>query len=343
MKKFVVTVLIIVQCLALFSSCGTNEKSPDKKLVIGFSMATFKEDRWLRDRDIFTAKAKQDGFDVIVSNANNDADLQYKQVNDMIKKGIDILVIVPHDCNLAVSCVNLAKKSDIPVISYDRLVRSANIDAYISFDNVKVGELQAEALLKAVPTGGYLIINGSENDNNSKMFREGYMNILNSHIENKEITIVDETWVQDWRRETAFSFVSDELKVNSDKIQGIIAANDSLAWGTIDALSEAKMTGKIQVVGHDADLAACQRIVDGTQLLTIYKPIKTLVDETVNACNDLVNDKPLKYTETINNGTYDVPYLKIGVIPVTKDNIDETVIKDGFQLKEDVYRDSVTD
>ena len=340
MKKILAITLVLVQCILVFNGCTKNTVSVDKKLTIGFSMATFKEDRWLQDRDIFTAKAKQDGFDVIVSNANNDSDLQYEQVADMVKKGIDILVIVPQDCDLAASCVNLANKNDIPVISYDRLVRSANIDAYISFDNVKVGELQAEALLKAVPTGGYLILNGSENDNNSKMFNEGYMNVLNSHIEKNEIAIVDETWVKDWRRETAFSFASAEIKKNPNKITGIIAANDSLAWGTIDALSEAKLTGQIQVVGHDADLAACQRIVDGTQLLTIYKPIKTLVDDTVKACKALANGKKLEYTETINNGSYEVPYIMIDVIPVTKDNIDDTVIKDGFQLKEDVYRDA---
>lgn len=346
-KNLLLRALAVVVLLPMFTvfyfGCSkedtvSQQGSDDGKILVGFAMATFKEDRWLRDRDIFAAKAKEAGFDVVITNANNDPELQKKQVSDMVEKGIDVLVFVPQDCPTASVCTNIAKKAGIPVISYDRLVQRADVDVYISFDNVKVGRLQGEALTKAVPTGGYIILNGSEADHNSAMFHEGYMEALKSSIDSGKVDIVAETWVQNWTRETAFSFVADTLKKEGSKVNGIIAANDSLAWAAIDALSEARLTEKVKVVGHDADLAACQRIVDGTQLMTVYKPIKNLVEETVKVCKTLVEKKPLETDKTINDGEYDVPYIMIDVLPVTVQNIDETVIKDGFHLKEDVYR-----
>ncbi|MDF2821143.1 MAG: sugar transporter substrate-binding protein [Clostridiales bacterium] len=337
------SILVFLLIIVTLSSCTKNNDNrnngKDSKLLIGFSLATFKEDRWLRDRDIFVAKANEAGYEVIVTNANNDKDLQYEQVRDMVERGIDILVIAPHDADDAARAVELAKKEDIPVISYDRLIRNSDVDAYISFDNVKVGSLLAKGIISEMPEGGYIVLNGSEDDNNSIMFNEGYMKELKPYVENGKISIVAETWVDNWTRETAYEFVSSAIKGNPGKVNAIIAANDSLAWGTIDALSEARLTGEILVGGHDADLAACQRIVSGTQLLTIYKPIKNLVEETIYVCEELLNDKKLDYELTINDGTYNIPYVMIDVIAVTKDNIDDTVIKDGFHLKEDVYRE----
>lgn len=335
---------IIFVGMVLFASCNPKEQvrqtNDEIKTVIGFSMATFKEDRWLQDRDIFIAKAKQEGFEVIVKNANNDSTLQSEQVNDMIASGIDILVIVPQDSEKAASCVNAAKKAGIPVVSYDRLVRDANVDVYVSFDNVKVGQVAAEALVEAVPEGEYIILNGAENDNNSKMFNAGYMSVLNKLENRNRIKVVAETWVEDWRREVAFDFVSKVLKEKGESIKGIIAGNDSLAWGAIDSISVARLTGKIKVVGHDADLAACKRIVEGTQISTVYKPIKNLVDETLKCCKLLLEGNTVNIETMINDGTYDVPYLMIDVISVNKENLEDTVIKDGFHLREDVYRDS---
>jgi D-xylose transport system substrate-binding protein len=334
--------LVIFTGMLLLVGCKPNEqgkRSKDgQKPVIGFSMATFKEDRWLQDRDIFIAKAKQEGFDVIVKNANNDSQLQCDQVNDMLNSGIDILVIVPHDSEEAKTCVEVAKKAGVPVVSYDRLVRNANVDVYVSFDNIKVGQVAAESLVEAVPEGEYIILNGSENDNNSNMFNAGFMSILNQREYRNKIKVVAETWVEDWRRELAFDFVAQVLKEKGDRIKGIIAGNDSLAWGAIDAISVARLTGKIKVVGHDADLAACQRIIEGTQLSTVYKPIKNLVEETLKSCKLLLEGQNIPHQSSINDGTYDIPYVMIDVISVNKDNIDDTVIKDGFHLKEDVYR-----
>lgn len=343
-KRHLHKIPMISLCLCVLLS-GCSKKPPERveetvenKMIVGFSMATLKEDRWLRDRDVFIAKAKQEGIDVIVKNANNDSNIQLEQVNEMISLGIDVLVIVPNDSEAVIECVKVAKNKEIPVISYDRLARNSNVDTYISFDNVKVGQLQGDYLVEHAPKGGYIILNGAQDDYNSKMFHEGYMGRLQSSIDKGEIYIIDEIWVENWRRETAFEFVSKALANSSEDIKAVLAANDSLALGAIDALSESQLTKEVVVVGHDADLIACQRIVNDTQDLTIYKPITKLIDKTIETCKQLVNKEEIPNFETIFDGTYTIPYIKIDVVPVTKDNIDETVIKDGFHLKKDVYQ-----
>ena len=341
--KFLQRAAVLALATSLLLAGCQNEtpvpaSSEEEGLLVGFSMATLKEDRWLRDRDIFSAKAKQEGINVLISNANNDAERQYEQVVDMVEQGVDVLVIAPHDCDNSARCVTLAKRAGIPVISYDRLVKNANVDVYISFDNYKVGELQGKAILEAVPEGGYILLNGSEDDSNSQMYYQGCMDQLQPAIDAGKIQVEAETWVQDWRRETAFSFTSDVLREKGDKIDAVVAANDSLAWAAIDALSEARLMDQVKVVGHDADLAACQRIVSGTQLMTVYKPIPDLVDKTIEACKILAQGNKIESEKTIDDGTYQVPYWMIDVIAGPKENRDGTVIKDGFHLKEDVYR-----
>ncbi len=342
MPKLAVFMIFVISTAVMFG-CSRKDELPkgpekEKKIVVGLSLGTLMEDRWIRDRDIFMSKAQQEGIEVIVNNANKDSDLQYKQVQEMIKQGIDVLVIAPNDSNKEARCVKAAKDKNIPVISYDRLVHDSNVDVYISFDNNQVGKIMATYLTDHVPEGGYIMIGGSENDSNSKMLYEGAMSVLKPFIDNNKIQILAQTWVDGWIRETAYNFLFEELKTHKDDVKAIICGNDSLAWGAIDALSEAQIAENVQVVGQDADLVACQRIVTGKQALTVYKPIKDLVEKTVELCVKLVNGEKIESDGTINDGTYDVPYIFIGVQAVTKDNIDETVIKDGFHLYEDVYQ-----
>ncbi len=339
MKKLILA--LFVAGLVLAAGCTDYEPIPtgdqEDKVIVGFSMGTLMEDRWIRDRDIFLAKAKQEGIEVIVNNANRDSNLQYKQVMEMINQGIDVLVIAPNDCYSEVRCVKAAKDRGIPVISYDRLVMNADVDVYISFDHFKVGKLMAQELIKKAPEGGYLLVSGPKSDYNTELIYQGVMSVLESNIESGKISLLGETWVEGWTRETAYQYVSDQLEMYGEDIKGIICGNDSLAWGVIDALSEAQMAEQVVVSGQDADLVACQRIVTGKQTMTTYKPIQELVEKTVKVCVDLVNGKDIMYETTIFDGTYDVPYIYIDVVPVTRENIDETVIKDGFHLYEDVY------
>jgi D-xylose transport system substrate-binding protein len=312
---------------------NTGEK---KKIKIGFSLGTLKEERWIKDRDILMAKAQEMNAEIIVENANNDDNDQLEQVKYLLGQGIDLLIIVPNDNIKSADAVSLAKKQGVPVISYDRLVLNENIDLYISFDNVKIGQLMASALLEKVKQGNILIINGAKNDNNTAMIKEGYDKILEPYVSSGKINIECEEWAIDWLKEYAFNVVDKEVQKNP-KISGIIAGNDSLAEGAIEALSEHRLTNNVTVIGQDADLSACQRIVDGTQYMTIYKPIEKLAEVTVDMAIKLVNKKPLNMKQTIFNGKYNVPYYVLDPIAVTKENMDSTIIRDGFHLKNDVY------
>ena len=341
-KLMLLSALAAINMMTLF---GCKEKEEEiitndneEEVVVGFSMGTLMEDRWIRDRDIFIAEAEQQGITVIVNNANNDSDLQYEQVKKMLKQGIDVLVIAPNDCYSEAKCVKLAKEQKVPVISYDRLVSNADVDVYISFDHTQVGVLMATYLVENVPEGEYIIVNGSKSDNNSKMINDGAMSVLKPYIENHKIQIAASTWVDGWKRETAYDFVAELLDKKDVDVKAILCGNDSMAWGVIDALSEKQIAEQVKVVGQDADLVACQRIVNGKQALTIYKPIKNLVQKTVEVCLQLVNGEDVSSQGTLDDGTDQVPYIFIAVEAVTKENIDDTVIKDGFHLYEDVYQ-----
>lgn len=308
-----------------------------KKIKLGISLGTLKEERWIKDRDILLAKAKEMGVEAIIQNANNDDQDQLKQVKYLIEQNIDVLIIAPNDFNKAASAVNLAKRAGIPVISYDRLILNSNVDLYISFDNVKVGELMASAIVNSKKHENLLIVNGARTDNNTSMIKQGYDKILNPLVNSGEINILGEEWTPNWLKEYAFKVV-DEALANGTKIDAVIAGNDSLAEGVIEALSEHRLTGGVTVTGQDADLLACQRIVEGTQLMTIYKPIEKLSEVAVQMSIKLANKEPLIINKLIFDGTYDVPYYVLDPIAVDKNNIDDTVIRDGFHLKDEVYR-----
>jgi len=309
----------------------------DSKVKIGFSLGTLKEERWIRDRDILMAKVKELGADIIVQNANNDDQDQLKQVRYLLDQNIDILIIVPNDLEKASSAVALARKKGVKVISYDRLVLHSNVDMYISFDNVKVGELMASYVIDRIDEGNVLIINGPTSDHNTKMIKEGYSKLLDPMFDQGKLKLIAEEWAPNWMKEYAFKIV-DELLQQDIQIDAVIAGNDGLADGVIQALSEHRLAGKTIVVGQDADLTACQRIVEGTQLMTVYKPIDKLTEATAKIAIKMARNEIIEFDKTIYDGSYYVPYIVLEPIPVDKENIDDTIIKDGFHLKNEVYR-----
>ncbi len=307
-----------------------------RPIRIGLAMATLQEERWRRDRDYFAERASQLGAELFVQNANNDQQEQYQQVEYLLSRKIDVLVIVPHDLNQAAAAVQLAKQAGVKVISYDRLIRNANLDLYVSFDNVKVGELMAEYLVNRAPSGDYVIINGAPTDNNCYMFNQGYKNILNNYIKDRKIRITFEAWADDWKPEFAYQYIQTLLS-QKKPFNAVIAANDSLASAVIEALSEWRLAGKIMVVGHDADLSGCQRIVEGTQLMTVYKPIRKLAYRAADLAVAMAGGKSFKTNHPpIFNGKHFVPSEIITPIPIDKDNMD-IIVKDGFHRKEEIY------
>lgn len=306
-------------------------------LKIGFAMDTLKEERWLKDRKLFREAIESHGVDVEIMAANGDDARQIAQAEEMIQKGIDLLVIVPHNAEATAAIVHKAHKAGIKVIAYDRLVKNADIDLYVSFDNEKVGEMQAEALLELVPKGNYVYIGGAPTDNNAHLLKKGSFNVLQPAIDRGDIRIIYDQWTEDWAPENAYAHMAEALKTNGNQIDGVIAANDSTAGGVIEALEEQGLDGKIPVSGQDAELAAVRRVVEGTQTMTVYKPIQTLSERVAALAVHLAKGNDFSAIDSINNGKSEVPSVLLEPVAVNKSNVRDTVIEDGFHTEADVY------
>ncbi len=334
--------LIIAALFAGACVCQSQEQGVAKKtgpIRIGVSFDTLKEERWQHDLNLFTARAKELGAEVISLSADGNDDVQNKQVENLLTQGIDILVIVPHNAEVSGAAVNSAKNQGVPVLSYDRLVKESKPDLYVSFDNVKVGELQAQYLLTRAPKGNYILIGGAPTDNNAKLFREGQMNILNPAIERGDIKIVADQWARDWQPNEALKHTENALTQANNDVKAVVASNDGTAGGSIQALQEQRLTGKVFVSGQDAELAALQRIIAGTQSMTVYKPISKLAVRAAEAAVALARGEQLETNgKVVNNGKIDVPSILLEPIVVDKSNIDSTVIADGYQKREEIYK-----
>lgn len=322
----------------LFLGGLINQESMCANFKIGMSVDDLRLERWQRDRDIFTEAAKKLGAEVIAVSANGDSDKQMRDAENLISQGIDLLVVIPNNGDVMRAIVNQAHEEGVKVLAYDRLLTNCDVDAYISFDNQKVGELQGQAILKAMPKGNYFLMGGSPTDNNAKMFRAGQMKVIQSEIDNGNIKIVGDQWVKDWGPEEAMKIMENALIANDNKIDAVVASNDSTAGGAIQALAAQNLAGKVPISGQDADLAGVKRVADGIQTVTIYKPILKLAKEAAELSMKMIRNESLGNFEMVNNGYKQVPSLLLEPIPVTKDNIEGTIVKDGFHRADDIYR-----
>jgi len=334
------TLVPALACLAL--ACGgagpSSQQTGKKPFVVGFSMDTLKEERWQRDRDMLIKDIGELGGKVLVQAANGDDALQNSQADNLLTQGVDVLLVAPHNGKTAATIVESAHRSGVPVIAYDRLINDSDLDLYISFDNVRVGELQADYLVKRKPSGNYVLIGGAPTDHNAILFREGQMNILKPLIQKGDIKIVADQWAKDWQPVEALKTMENALTSTGNQVVAVVASNDGVAGGAIQALEEQKLGGKVLVSGQDAELSGCQRIVAGTQSMTVYKPIGMLAKKAAEAALLLAQKKPIQdATKTLNNGKKDVPSILIDPVAVDKDNLLQTVIADHYQKLEEVF------
>ena len=311
-----------------------------KQIVIGFSMDTLKEERWQRDRDLVVKNAEAAGAKVLVQAANGNDALQNSQAENLLTQGIDVLLVAPHNAKTAATIVEAAHKMNVPVISYDRLIADSDVDIYISFDAIKVGELQADYAVKRKPKGSYVLIGGAPTDNNALLYRQGQMNVIKPLADKGDIKILSDQWAKEWQAVEALKIMENALTRSNNQIDAVIASNDGTAGGAIQAIEEQKLAGKILVTGQDADLAACQRIATGSQSMTVYKPIKALAAKAVEVALLMARKQPVgDAARGVNNGKKEVPSILLEPIQVDKDNLLATVIADGYQKLEDVYKD----
>ena len=247
---------------------------------------------------------------------------------------MDAILIVSVDSDGLSEVVKKAKDAGIIVIAYDRMIYNADVDLYISFDNEAVGELMGEALVQnGITNGKVLVLSGPTTDNNVSMVNEGFA----KKMQENGNEIVDTMYADNWRPEYASEYIYSHPEV-LDEIDAIMCGNDSIATQAIRVLAEKRKAGEILVTGQDADLEACQRIVEGTQLMTVYKPVEVQARTAVECTIGLIEgNMPEGINAHVSDGTYIVPGIVLDPVSVTAANMDAVIIDSGFHLREDVY------
>lgn len=328
--------MAVAGALLTLTSAGALADAKNPK--IGFCIDDLRVERWTRDRDFFVKEAEKLGAKVYVQSADASEQRQISQIENLISRGVDVLVIVPYNATVLNNAIREAKKAKIKVVSYDRLILNSDIDAYISFDNKKVGELQAEAVKAIKPKGNYYLLGGAPTDNNAKMLREGQLQVLQPLIDKGDIKVVGKQWVKEWSPSEAMSIIENALTANNNKIDAIVASNDGTAGGAIQALTAQKLQGKVAVSGQDADLAAVKRVMAGTQAMTVYKPLRLIASEAAKLSVQLVRNEKPAFNAEYNNGTKQVPTLLLKPVPLTKANV-QVLTDDGFYTKAQLAAD----
>lgn len=353
MRALVVLVAALATAVVI-SACGTtNDSDSDSGSsesggadsgTVGLLLPESKTSRYEQfDHPLFE-KALKEGCpdcELDYANADQDASQQQSQADSMLTKGVDVLVLDPVDGKAAEAIVNKAKSQDVPVVSYDRLA-SGPVDYYVSFDNERVGQLQGEALLKAIedsgsdPSDGSIVmINGSPTDPNAAQFKEGAHSVLDGKVD-----ISKEYDTPDWSPDKAQTEMQQALTATDDDPIGVYSANDGMAAGIVAAMKSADLNPLPPLTGQDAQIDGIQRVVNGDQAMTVYKAIGPEAQAAADMAIALIKGEDYAdATDKVDNGSLDVPSQLLTPVAVTKDNIMDTVVKDGFYSVADICTD----
>ena len=341
MKLWKFVPVLMVVGIALMACGGNGGGTPaGKKIALLLPEATTARYD-TKDKPFFEAKLKAlcPSCTLIYSNAKQDAPTQQTQADAAITNGASVLVLDPVDGAAAASIVTKAKAKNIPVVSYDRLIlNTADLNYYLSFDNAAVGALQGNALLAALgsKTNAQIVqINGDPADNNAKLFKQGAHSVLDGKVKyGKEYD------TPGWKPDNAQTEMQGALTALSNKVDGVLAANDGTAGGAIAAMKTAGLKPLPPITGQDAELAAIQRILAGEQTMTVYKAIKAEAEAAAELAYDLAYGITVSSTlntgKTVDNGKAAIKSVLLTPVAVNKANIASTVIADGFWTKADV-------
>lgn len=308
--------------------------------LVGLSLPTQREERWVRDKQAMEAEAKRLGVDLRVQVTDNDAARQVAQCENLIAQGVRVLILAPHDASSASVIVEKAARAGIPVISYDRLVMDSPRDYfYLSFDNEKVGELQGTYLVGRVKQGNLVVLAGSPTDNNARMFRAGAMRVISPLVKPGGLRIVMDQAVKDWQPAEAQRLMEQALTATGNHVDGVLAPNDGTAGGVIQALAAQHLAGRVPVTGQDAELTAAIRIVQGTQSMTVFKDTRVLGRKAIEMALALAQGKRIDTGGvSVNNNKHAIPSVLLAPVVVTRENLDAVLIRSGYLRREQVYR-----
>jgi D-xylose transport system substrate-binding protein len=332
--RSVFVAVLMLCCASLVCAQTPGVKQPaGEKIKIGWSIDDMRLERWQTDRDAFQQRAEALGAEVIVKDAGGDHDKWLRQSQDILASGVQVLVLVGGDPNTEAEFVRTAKAKNVKVISYESGVSGAE-DLYILTDYRMIGRLQVSTLTDRAPTGNYVILEGPPEQ--SGTFHASQLEALQPFLKDGRIKIVADLSVPGWSAGEAYAAMTRVLESNHDNITAVVATNDSIASGAIQALEDHGLAGKVLVSGQDADLTAIVRVLMGTQTMTLYKPIVPQAQAAAEAAVSLAKGEPTKTNGEVQVGTMRLPAIHFYPVVVTKDNVKETVIKDGFLKVEEI-------
>jgi D-xylose transport system substrate-binding protein len=358
MKSRFARMLLLIMAVIILASglyaCGTPKED---KIKIGLSFSDFATERWKPESELLTKLLEEKGYEVVVQEANHDVKLQNDQIDNMVSQGVQGLIIIAEDGEAAVTAVDKAAESGVKVIAYDRLIKSPNIAAYLSFDNVEVGRQEALGVMTALGLPGstewtpenpakVVLSGGSPTDNNAVLVRQGQMEIVQPYIDSGVVTIVADQWVNNWDANEALKMMENILTAQNNEIDAVVASNDGTALGELQALKAQGLAGIVQISGQDATADGCNSIVKGEQTVTVYKDIRLLAPKAVELMDALIKGEDISgvtsYSLAVLTGQDlegDVLCYFLPVVQVTADNVYDEIVVSGFQSYDDVYRD----
>jgi D-xylose transport system substrate-binding protein len=323
-------------------SGGSSSSSSEKKAG---SVAVLLPDskssvRWeTQDRPLLKQAFDAAGVKSTIQNAENDKSTQQQQAEQAITNGAKVLLLVNLDSGSGAAIAANAKSQGVKVIDYDRLTLKGDSDYYVSFDNVKVGELQGQGLVDCLGNkkgAAIAELNGAPTDNNATLFAEGYNSVLDPKFKDGTYKKVADESVPEWDNQKALTIFEQILQKTSNSVNGVLAANDGLGNAAISALKQRKLP-QIPVTGQDATLQGIQNIVAGDQCMTVYKAIKKEADAAAKLAIALAKgEKPTGVTTTVDNGNKKVPAVLLEPVAVTKDNIKDYIGEPDFPKKEEI-------
>ena len=302
---------------------------------IGFILSTMQEERYQRDKKVFEDTVTQMGGEVVFASCNNSEQTQAAEVDNLLSQGIKVLVIQPVNGDTATAFVRQAKEDNVAVVDYDRLIKNSPIDAYITEDSLKVGELQAEAAAKFTHgKGNYVILEGQAGHSVAEGRTAGIMNTLKKY---PDIKVVVKQYHPGWSPDLAMQTAESALTQYHNDVQAIIANNSGMAHGAVQALTKQHLNGKVFIAGADADLANLRDIVAGKQNFEVMISIQEMAKRAAETAMAIAQKQDFKYDTLVSNGFKKVKTIHAPVFSVDKANLDERIIKTGFQTHSAVY------
>ena len=342
--------LLLILSASLFSACKKTDKSSAARpvktaattsarpITIGFSIDTLAIERWQRDMDVFINKVKEMDAEVIVQNAGNNIEEQNRQLMYLLERNVNAVVVLPKDAASITESVQKLRAKGIPVISYDRLALNADINLYLTIDSEKVGEQMAQEMLRRAKGVNWYCILGPEEDYNMTLIMEGIDRILRTSSVHINHTFYTDGWNYDLSYQEMVRILKSDIFPDA-----IICGNDAVAASVIQAINRYYPDTHIPVCGQDADISACQYIVQGKQEFTIYKPIIQLAELAAECAVHLARHEDISENRfrisSIKNGYGDIPTIWLEPTFVDKYNLDKVIIESGFHSAASVYKE----